>query len=124
MRQNYFLIQSVFFQYCGNGKIISEILSARSAVLAWEVSNKNKQFQIPEYSENEYKLGVMKKLMRLKVEQHKDVRDALVSSGEQKIVKHIVSGPPGDGFWDDGTDGKGLNHTGRMWMEIREELKK
>lgn len=105
-------------------KIISEILSARSAVLAWETSTKYKQFQIPEYKDENYKLEIMKKLMRLKAEQHRDVRDALISSGEQKIVKHIVSGPPGDGFWDDGEDGNGLNHMGRMWMDIREEIKK
>ena len=43
---------------------------------------------------------------------------------ELKIVKHIVTYPPGDGFWDDGDDGNGLNHIGKMWMEIREEIKK
>lgn len=103
-------------------KIISEILSTRSAVLAWEVSSKYKQFQIPEYGNDQYKLDIMKKLIRLKAEQHKDVLGALVSSGDQKIVKHVVSGPPGDGFWDDGEDGKGLNHSGRLWMEIRDEI--
>lgn len=104
-------------------KIIEEIRNAPSPVLAWEISSKNKQFQIPEFKEDEYKLKVMKDLMRLKAEQHRDVRDVLLNSGDLKIVKHIVSGPPGDGFWDDGEDGTGLNHTGRMWMEIREELR-
>jgi predicted NAD-dependent protein-ADP-ribosyltransferase YbiA (DUF1768 family) len=49
-------------------------------------------------------------------------RKALVDSGEMRIVKHIVTYPPGDGFWDDGEDGKGLNHIGRIWMEIRDEI--
>lgn len=61
--------------------------------------------------------------MQLKAEQHEDVRQALIDSGDQKIVKHIVSGPPGDSFWDDGEDGKGLNCIGIMWEEIREEVK-
>ena len=65
----------------------------------------------------------MKELMLQKALQHDDVRNALRDSGDLKIVKHIVTPPPGDGFWDDGEDGKGLNHIGRMWMEIREELK-
>lgn len=104
-------------------KIIEEIRTAKSPVKAWEISSKYKSVQIPEFKKDEYKLGVMKKLMRLKADQHEDVRNALLDSGDLKIVKHIVSGPPGDGFWDDGEDGTGLNHTGRMWMEIREEIK-
>ncbi len=104
-------------------KIIEEIRSATSPVKAWEISGKYKQFQIPEFKNDEHKLKMMKKLMLLKALQHEDVRKVLLDSGDQKIVKHIVSGPPGDGFWDDGSDGKGLNYTGRMWMEIRDELK-
>lgn len=104
-------------------KIIEEIRTAKSPMLSWSISAKYKQFQIPEFKSDEYKLQVMKKIMRLKVEQHEDVRKALLDSGDQKIVKHITTGPAGDGFWDDGEDGTGLNHTGRMWMEIREELR-
>ncbi len=105
-------------------KIIEEIKTTKSPVKAWEVSSKYKHLQIPEFKNEEYKLEVMKKLMRLKVDQHKDVRQALVDSKALKIVKHIVTYPPGDGFWDDGEDGRGLNHIGQLWMKIREELKK
>lgn len=104
-------------------KIIEEIRSAHSPVLAWEISSKYKHVQIPQFKSEEYKLKIMKMLMKLKAEQHKDVRQALIDSGDLKIIKHIVTYPPGDGFWDDGEDGTGLNHMGRMWMEIREELK-
>lgn len=105
-----------------DSKIIDEIKNARSAVKAWEVSTKYKHLQIPEFKDENHKLKIMKELMKLKIEQHEDVRKALFDSVGMKIVKHIVSGPPGDGFWDDGEDGKGLNHIGRMWMEIREEI--
>lgn len=104
-------------------KIIEEIRNAHSPVLAWEISSKHKHVQIPQFKSEEYKLEIMKKLMRIKAGQHKDVRQALIDSGDLKIIKHIVTYPPGDGFWDDGEDGTGLNHMGRMWMEIREELK-
>src|SRR3989344_4392293 len=69
------------------------------------------------------KLEVMKNLMRLKADQHEEIRKALIDSGDLQIIKHITTYPPGDGFWDDGEDGKGLNNMGRMWMEIRKELK-
>jgi ribA/ribD-fused uncharacterized protein len=106
-----------------DSKIIEEIRAAHSPVKAWEISSKYKSVQIPEFKNDEHKLRVMKGLMSLKVEQHEDVRKALLDSEDLEIVKHIVAGPPGDGFWDDGEDGKGLNHTGRMWVEIRDELK-
>jgi N-glycosidase YbiA len=103
-------------------KIIEEIISARSSVKAWEVSTKYKHLQIPEFKDENYKLKVMKEIMLLKAKQHEDVRRALIDSGDLKIVKHIVTYPPGDGFWDDGEDGKGLNHIGTIWTEIREEI--
>lgn len=105
-------------------KIIKEIRGARSPMKAWQVSSKYKTVQIPEFKNDEYKLGIMKKLMELKTEQHEEVRKALIESGNLEIVKHITTYPPGDGFWDDGEDGKGLNHIGRMWMEIRKSLLK
>jgi ribA/ribD-fused uncharacterized protein len=103
-------------------KIIEEIKNAKSPVKAWETSSKYKRLQIPEFKNEEYKLQVMKKLMLLKALQHEEIRKALIDSKDLKIVKHIVTYPPGDGFWDDGEDGNGLNHMGRMWMEIRDEL--
>lgn len=103
-------------------KIIEEIKSALSPVKAWEISSKYKHLQIPEFKSEEYKLEIMEKMMRLKTEQHEDVRNALRDSGDLKIIKHIVTPPPGDGFWDDGEDGNGLNHIGKIWMKIREGL--
>lgn len=104
-------------------KIIEEIRNARSPVKAWEISTKYKYLQVPEFKDENHKLKVMEKLMRLKAEQHEEIRKALIDSGDLKIVKHIITHPQGDGFWDDGEDGNGLNHTGRIWMQIREELK-
>jgi ribA/ribD-fused uncharacterized protein len=103
--------------------IINEILSARSAVKAWETSSKYKHLQIPEFKDENHKLKIMKWLMELKTEQHEEIKKALIDSGDLEIVKHIVTYPPGDGFWDDGVDGTGLNHMGKMWMEIRRSIK-
>jgi ribA/ribD-fused uncharacterized protein len=103
-------------------KIIEEIRSAHSPVKAWEVSTKYKHLQIPEFKQDEYKRGVMKKLMKIKLEQHDEVRKALIGSENLEIIKRVVTYPPGDGFWDIGEDGKGLNHIGKIWMELRSEL--
>ena len=104
-------------------KIIYEIRKATSPVKAWQTSCKYKHLQIPDFKSEEYKREVMKKMMKLKVLQHEEVRKALLETGDKKIVKHILTYPPGDGYWDDGVDGKGENQIGKIWMEIREELK-
>lgn len=101
-------------------KIIEEILNAPSPMLAWETSCKYKHLTIPEFTEN--KLKIMEELMRCKTEQHREIQKALIDSKDLKIVKHITTYPPGDGFWCDGEDGKGLNHIGRLWMKIRSGL--
>ena len=101
--------------------IITEIKNARSPVLAWEISQKYKQLQIPNFSEK--KLDIMKSLIELKVLQHKDVAKALLDSGDLEIIKHIITGPNADSFWDDGEDGTGLNHVGKIWMDIREKIR-
>ena len=105
-----------------DSKIIAEILKATSPVKAWQASSKYKHLQIADYRDPNYKLKIMKDLMRAKTFQHEEVKEALIASKGLEIVKHIVTYPPGDGFWDDGEDGKGLNHIGKIWMEIREEL--
>ncbi len=103
-------------------KIIDEIRNATSPVKAWQVSTKYKKFQIPEFKDEKYKVEVMKRMMRLKMEQHEEVKEALKNSGNFLIVKRIVTYPPGDGFWDIGEDGKGQNMIGKIWMELRQEL--
>lgn len=105
-----------------DNKIIGEIRKATSPVKAWEASSKYKHLQIPAFKQDDFKLEIMKKLMKLKTDQHEDVRKALEDSKGLKIIKHILTYPPGDGFWDDGVDGTGMNHMGRLWMEIRDEL--
>ena len=62
-------------------KIINEIIEATSPVKAWEVSTKYKHLQIPEFKKEQYKLKIMKKLMKLKAKQHEEVKKALIDYG-------------------------------------------
>ncbi len=100
--------------------VVEEIRTAASPLLAWRISQKYKDKQLADFPER--KREVMKELYRLKLEQHEDVKEALLKSKGLQIVKHITSGPPADGFWDDGTDGLGRNESGKIWMELREEI--
>jgi ribA/ribD-fused uncharacterized protein len=100
--------------------IREEIRAARSPAMAWEVSQKYKACQLADFPARKFE--VMEELCRAKLAQHEDVRLALADTGALVIVKHIFAGPPGDGVWDDGPDGRGRNEGGQIWMRLRDEL--
>lgn len=97
-----------------------EIISARSPFLAWQVSQQYKNTQQPDFDER--KVSIMEALCRAKLEQHEDVRRALIDSGTLRIIKHITTGTKADGFWDDGNDSNGRNEAGKIWMKLRDRL--
>ena len=103
--------------------IREEIRSQRSPVAAWETSTTYKHLQRPEFKESGHKREVMKELMRAKMLQHEEVARALAGTGNAFIVKHIYTYPPGDGWWDDGVAVEGENQMGKIWMELRDELR-
>ncbi len=95
--------------------VIAEIMAARSAYLAWEVSQKYKQTQLADFDAR--KVGIMEELFRAKLAQHRDVEKVLRESGESELVKHQE-----DRFWGDGLDGQGQNEMGKVWMKIRADI--
>jgi N-glycosidase YbiA len=100
--------------------IVEEIRSARSPYLAWAVSQTHKAQQKADFSER--KVTVMEQLCRHKLQQHADVRQALLDTKDAAIHKRWFTGSPADGFWDVGMDGTGANESGKIWMRLREEL--
>lgn len=94
-----------------------EILSAKSPLLAKEVSNqKYKSAKDPDW--NAKKLSVMESILRSKLAQHQEVREALIKSGDEEIAEDS----PVDSFWGSGKDRGGKNQLGKIWMKIRSEL--
>lgn len=102
-------------------EIRAEIMRARSPEVAWEISQKHKAVQNPDFKEK--KRDIMKELIRAKVAQHGIVKKVLLDTGDTPIIKHVFTFPPGNGFWDDGASGEGRNEMGKILMEIREEFR-
>jgi len=65
------------------------------------------------------KRDVMLRGLRAKVEQHPELADALLATGEERLVEHTAN----DTYWGDGGDGTGQNWLGRLWMQVRQELR-
>lgn len=65
------------------------------------------------------KVEIMRQVIKAKLSQHDDVKEALLKTGNAVINKNY----PDDWFWGTGADGTGKNIIGKIWMEFREELK-
>lgn len=60
------------------------------------------------------RLAVLKKFLT-----HGDIREILLSTGDQLLVENS----PKDYFWGCGVDKTGQNHLGKILMSVREELR-
>lgn len=69
---------------------------------------------------NEEQLIIMEKLLRLKLEQNPYVKKKLLETKDYIIVEDS----PKDSFWGWGLDRDGENRLGKLWMKLRDELKK
>lgn len=100
-----------------NEKIKEEIRNAKSPLDAFDLGKKYKSLRKENW--NDIKVNILYEILTEKVKQHAEVRKALLATGTEEIVEDN----PNDDFWGNGKDGKGQNHTGKILMRIRDELK-
>lgn len=93
-----------------------QIRTAPSPIAAFTLGKELKPQRRADW--DEIKVGILTDIIRHKAQQNEDVKEALLASGSEEIVE--VN--PNDDFWGSGADGKGLNHTGKILMQIRDEL--
>lgn len=63
--------------------------------------------------------NLMRKAVMKKFEAHKDLREILLSTADEKLIEKTS----GDTYWGCGTDGTGKNMLGIILMEIRRSLR-
>ena len=63
--------------------------------------------------------GIMLEALRAKFEQHPDLKQLLLDTGDATLVEHTSK----DRYWADGGDGTGLNRLGLLLMQVRSELR-
>lgn len=66
------------------------------------------------------KVAVMEEILRAKLQQHPHVQKKLIETANFTLCEDS----PVDSFWGIGADGKGQNMMGKLWMKLRDELKK
>lgn len=68
---------------------------------------------------DQVKDDVMRKVVKAKFVQHKELAYELVATKDAELIEHTKN----DAYWADGGNGKGKNVLGVILMEVREQLK-
>lgn len=98
-------------------RIADKVRYAASAHEAFKVAQENKAHQRPDW--DQVKVDVMRQILRAKATQHEYVRRKLLATGERELVENSWR----DDFWGWGEKRDGRNMLGKLWMEIRSELR-
>lgn len=93
------------------------ILEAPSAHEAFKIAESQKMFRRSDW--DTVKVGIMRDILRAKAEQHEYVRRKLLATGDRELVEDSWR----DDFWGWGPTRDGQNMLGKLWMEVRAELK-
>lgn len=98
-------------------KIIDQIKEAPSAHDAMKIAHCYRDKQV--HNSPEMKISIMEEVVRAKSAQHPYIQKKLLESGDREIVENS----PTDSFWGRGPDWKGQNWLGRIWMNLRAEMR-
>lgn len=93
------------------------IALAPSAHLAFKIAEEWKQYRRPDW--DAVKVMAMREILREKVRQHEYVRRKLLQTGDRELVENSWR----DDFWGWGPNRNGRNMLGKLWMEIRDEIR-
>lgn len=97
-------------------EIAEQIFNAESPFAVSKINEANKSKKSPGWAD--IKLSVMEEVLRAKLAQHEDVRDALQRTGHRRIAENS----PVDSFWGIGPNKDGKSMLGNIWMKIRDNL--
>lgn len=93
------------------------ILDSYSAHEAFQIAQRNSSKRDPNW--DTVKGIKMRGILLAKVRQHPYVKQKLLETGDRGLVEDSWR----DGVWGWGPDQKGQNLLGKLWMEIRADLK-
>lgn len=95
----------------------NQIINAKSAHEAFKIAEKNKD--LGRFDWDHVKVDIMRNILKAKVNQHEYVYRKLLETGNRELIEDSWR----DDFWGWGLNQDGQNMLGKLWMEIREELK-
>ncbi len=98
--------------------IADQILNTTNPSDAKKIADAHRADVSPNWEKE--KADVMKEIIRAKIQQHEKVQRVLTKTGDKEIFENS----PNDSFWGVGPEGTGQNMLGKIWMQLRDELRK
>lgn len=98
-------------------EIQQQILDAPSAHEALQIARRNHGKIRPDW--DQIKIRVMRDILSQKVAQHEYVRRQLLLTGDRELIEDSWR----DDFWGWGPGKNGMNTLGRLWMDVRDEIR-
>jgi ribA/ribD-fused uncharacterized protein len=105
------------FYHNGYMTIALAIANAPSAHEAFRIAQDNKRLRRPDW--DNVKVDIMLNMLRVKACQHEYVRRKLLATGNRELVENSWR----DDFWGWGPNKDGQNMLGKLWMQVRNELR-
>jgi ribA/ribD-fused uncharacterized protein len=105
------------FRLTSQDAIRDSIRNAPSAHVAFKTAQQCKHLQRGMW--NDVKVDTMRQILRLKAHQHEYVRRKLLQTGDRELIENSWR----DDYWGWGESRDGQNMLGKLWMEIRDELR-
>lgn len=97
--------------------IAQDIRAAPSAHEAFKIAERNKAYRRSDW--DAVKVDRMRGILAAKVMQHEYVRRKLLSTGDRELIEDSWRDP----FWGWGQNRNGQNMLGKLWMQLRNELR-
>jgi N-glycosidase YbiA len=97
--------------------VACNIMTASSAHAAFKLAQGYKDLQRSDW--NAVKVGFMREILRTKAHQHEYVQRKLLATGNRELIENSWR----DDFWGWGSDRRGQNMLGKLWMEVRDALR-
>lgn len=98
-------------------KVFYEIRHAQSAHEAFKLAEHYKHRRRSDW--DDVRVGIMRGILRAKADQHEYVRRKLLATGDRELIEDSWR----DDFWGWGQNRDGQNMLGKLWMEVRAELR-
>lgn len=109
--------QAYHFQRFSDVKDQDAIIGAASAHEAFRYAQDNKHRQIGGW--DDIKFSVMRDILMVKAMGHEYVRRKLLQTGDRELIENSWRDP----VWGWGPNRDGLNMLGKLWMEVRTEIR-
>lgn len=107
-----------WMKFAGYPGVQDRIAAATSAHEAFKIARAHASAVRPDW--DLVKVEVMREILLAKVAEHPYVRVKLLATGQRELVEDSWR----DDFWGWGPDRSGRNQLGKLWMEIRDDLRR